>query len=185
MLTYIGVIIVILSFFSFTQVYKLLFRTRLFDKYFQINLEESYNLDDLFPIKIKGQITPKVDYLDIPYESLNIPINTKTICGTIENNLVSLELIKSSDRKKSLNLIKQQYTKTVRSYISETIKTKKEYIELIKISKRQKHHLKKIACANCKHQIQCEIMFDTCNYQKKTRETLLLHCNKGKYDLNL
>jgi len=175
MLTYINVIIIVLSVISAALIYILLplFRTRLFDKYFQIYLEESYNLDDLFPIKMKGQIIPKVDFLDIPYQNLNIEVNTKTIRGTIVNNTISLELIKPTDRKSSVHLIKIHYIKTVKSYITETIKNKKEYIELIKISQKQKHNLDKIACQTCKHRVQCQISFKECNYEREYRDEIL------------
>ncbi|SNS93153.1 hypothetical protein SAMN05446037_102825 [Anaerovirgula multivorans] len=173
MLTNIDMIIVILSIFSAVLIYIFLFPTRLFDKYFQIYLEESYDLDALFPIKIKGQIIPKVGFLEIPYQSLNIEINTKTIRGTIVNNTVSLEFIKLSDRRKSLYLLKKHYTKAVKSYITETIRNKKDYIRLIKISTRQKQHIKKVACQTCKHRMKCQIAFDQCNYERKTKDTIL------------
>lgn len=176
MSTYIGVIIIILSIFFFAAIYTLLFRTRLFEKHFQIHLEESYNLDDLFSIKLKGQITPKVDYLEIPYDSLNIEINTRTIRGTIVNNTVSVELINLNDRKKAQYLIKQHYIKTVKSYIKEILKNKKQFIKLIKISKKQKHHMKKLACGTCKHRMQCQISFYECNYQRETRNSTLSKC---------
>ena len=72
-------IIIVISIILAVLVYLLLpsSRTKLFDKYFQIYLEENYNLDDLFSIKIQGKIIPKVDFLDIPYEDLNIEIDTK------------------------------------------------------------------------------------------------------------
>jgi len=167
--------IIVASIFLSALIYKLfpLLRTRLFDKYFQIYLEEVYNLDDLFPIKMQGQIIPKVDFLDIPYQSLNIEINTKTIRGTIVNNEISLELIKPNDRKLSVYLVKTHYIKTVKSYITETIKTKKEYIELIKISKKQKHNMEKLACHTCKHKIQCQISFTECNYERDVKDKIL------------
>jgi len=142
MSTSINIIIIVTSILSASLIYISLpiFRTKLFDKYFQIYLEEGYNLDDLFPIKMKGQIIPKVNFLDIPYQNLNIEINTKTIRGTINNNIVSLELIRPHDRKTSVYLVKTHYIKAVKSYITETIKNKKEYIELIKISKKQRHN---------------------------------------------
>ncbi|MDT3699017.1 MAG: hypothetical protein RO469_06275 [Thermincola sp.] len=172
----IGVITVILSIYFFAPLYLLALRTRLFDKYFQIHLEECYNMDDLFHIKIKGQITPKVDYLEIPYEDLNIEINTKTMRGTIVNNEVSLELINLHDRKKTKYLIKQYYIKTVESYIKEILRNNKDYIKLIKTSKRQKHHMKKIACGTCKYSLQCQISFDECNYERETRDAILSNC---------
>ncbi|MCC5911039.1 MAG: hypothetical protein JJT76_11450 [Clostridiaceae bacterium] len=157
-------------------------RTRLFDKYFQIQLEETYNLDDLFLIKVMGHITPKVDYLEIPYENLQIKINTKTIRGTIINNTVSLELIKLNDRKKALYLIKKHYSKAVKSYIAETIVNKKQHIELINISKSEKKYMKKVACDTCKHRMQCQIAFNKCNYERETKDAIL---SKGmKIDSN-
>jgi len=175
MSTYINVIIIVFSLISVALIYILLplFRTRLFDKYFQIYLEESYNLDDLFPIKMKGKIIPKVDFLDIPYENLNIEINTKTIRGTIINNTISLELIKPTDRKSSVYLVKLYYIKTVKSYIRETINNKKEYIELIKISEKQKQKMDKIACQTCKHRVQCQISFKECNYERECIDEIL------------
>jgi len=175
MSTYINVIIIVFSLISVALIYILLplFRTRLFDKYFQIYLEESYNLDDLFPIKMKGKIIPKVDFLDIPYENLNIEINTKTIRGTIINNTISLELIKPTDRKSSVYLVKLYYIKTIKSYIRETINNKKEYIELIKISKKQKQKMDKIACQTCKHRVQCQISFKECNYERECIDEIL------------
>jgi len=175
MSTYINVIIIVFSLISVALIYILLplFRTRLFDKYFQIYLEESYNLDDLFPIKMKGKIIPKVDFLDIPYENLNIEINTKTIRGTIINNTISLELIKPTDRKSSVYLVKLYYIKTVKSYIIETINNKKEYIELIKISEKQKQKMDKIACQTCKHRVQCQISFKECNYERECIDEIL------------
>jgi len=167
------VIVTSISLSALLYMVSLLFRTRLFDKYFQVYLEEVYNLDDLFPIKMKGQIIPKVDFLDIPYDNLNIEINTKTIRGTIINNTISLELIKPKDRKLSVYLIKTHYIKTVKSYIRETIKTKKEYIELIKISEKQKRNMEKLACQTCKHKIQCQIAFTECNYERDIKDKIL------------
>lgn len=164
------------------------FRTRLFDKYFQIYLEEDYNLDDLFPIKMKGKVIPKVDFLDIPYENLNIEINTKTIRGTIINNALSLELIRPNDRNTSIHLIKTHYIKAVKPHIKETTKNKKEYIDLIRISSKQKHNLKRIACRTCKHKVRCQISFTECNYEKTNRDAILrkgikVNTNKN-YELN-
>lgn len=164
------------------------FRTKLFDKYFQICLEETYNLDDLFPIKIRGRVLPKVDFLDIPYESLNIEINTKTIRGTIINNTLSMELIRPSDRRASIYLVKIHYIDTVRPYIRETVKNKKEYIDLVKISTKQKHNLERIACQTCKHRVQCQISFTKCNYEREHNDTILrkgikVNTNKN-YELN-
>lgn len=178
MLTNSYMLLVIASIFLSTLTYILLplFRTRLFDKYFQIYLEESYNLDDLFSIKINGKIVPKVDFLDIPYKNLNIEITTKTIRGSIVNNIISLELIMPKNRKLAIYLIKTNYIKVVKSYIKETIKSKKEYIELINISKKQKHNIEKIACHTCKHKIQCQISFTECNYERYTQDKIL---NKG------
>ncbi len=150
-----------------------LFRIKLFDKYFQIYSEENYNLDDLFSVKIQGKIIPKVDFLDIPYEDLDIEIDTKTIRGSITDNVLSLKLIRPSDRRISICLVKTHYIKAVRPYIKETIKNKKEYIDLIKISTRQKHNLEKIACRTCKHRVQCQISFTKCNYERADRDTVL------------
>lgn len=168
-------LIIIVCFILITLIYFLLprFRTKLFDKYFQVYLEESYNLDHLFPIKIKGNIVPKVDFLDIPYDNLSIEINTKTIRGTIINNNLSLELIKPRDRKTSVYLIKTHYIKTVRPYIKETIQNKKEYIELINLSAKQKCNLEKIACQTCKHKVQCQISFMECNYERAVKDAIL------------
>lgn len=176
MLTNMNIIIILLSVFSVVLINKLFFQTEIFDKYFLISLEETYNLDDLFSIKIKGQINPKVDFLEIPYQNLEIIINTKTIRGTIVDNRISLEFIKLSDRKKIMHLIKKHYTKAVKPYIQETIKLKREHIELIKISKKEKHQIKKIACQTCKHRMQCQITFNECNYERKTIDEVL---NKG------
>ncbi|SET60034.1 hypothetical protein SAMN05660297_02900 [Natronincola peptidivorans] len=188
MLTNLGVIISLLGIIFFTLIYIKMLRTRLFDKYFQIQLEESYNLDDLFPIKIKGHILPKVDYLDIPYGSLSIKISTKTIRGTIVDNTVSLELIQLKDRKKAIYLIKKHYTKAVKSYIIDTIKNKKEFIELFIMSEKQKQHMKKIACDTCKHKMQCEIAFTQCSYERKAKDAILnkgFHINTDKnYELD-
>lgn len=173
MLTNMNIIIILFSIFSAVVTYIIFFPTRLFDKYFQISLEESYDLDDLFPIKIKGQIIPKVDFLEIPYESLNIEIHTKTIRGTIVNNIVSLELIKLRDRRKSFHLLKKHYAKAVKSYITETIRNKKEYIQLITISKKEKQYIKKVACETCKHRMQCQIAFTQCSYERKSRDAIL------------
>ena len=163
-------------------------RTKLFDKYFQMYLDENYNLDDLFPIKMQGKILSKVDFLDIPYESLNIEINTKTIRGTIANNILSLEFIKPSDRRTSIYLIKTHYIKAVKPYIKETVKNKKEYIDLVKISTKQKHNLEKIACQTCKHKVQCQISFTKCNYERESKDTILrkgIKVNTNKdYKLN-
>ncbi len=163
-------------------------RTKLFDRYFQICLDETYNLDDLFPIKIQGRVLPKVDFLDIPYEGLNIEINTKTIRGTIINNVLSLELIKPGDRRASVYLVKTHYINAVRSYIKETIKNKKEYIDLVKISTKQRHNLERIACQTCKHRVQCQISFTKCNYEREPNDTILrkgikVNTNKN-YELN-
>lgn len=168
-------IIIVMSVALAALIYLLfpILRIKLFDKYFQIYLEENYNLDDLFSIKIQGQIIPKVDFLDIPYDDLDIEINTKTIRGTIINNTLSLRLIRPGDRKASIRLVKTHYIKTVKPYIKETIKNKKEYIDLIKISTKQKHNLEKIACRTCKHRVQCKISFTECNYERKTKDTIL------------
>lgn len=183
-------IIIVISIILAVLVYLLLpsSRTKLFDKYFQIYLEENYNLDDLFSIKIQGKIIPKVDFLDIPYEDLNIEIDTKTIRGTIINNTLSLELIRPSDRKTSIYLVKTYYIKTVKPYIKETIKNKKEYIDLVRISTKQKHNLEKIACQTCKHKVQCQISFTKCNYERESKDTILrkgikVNTNKN-YELN-
>lgn len=163
-------------------------RTKTFDKYFQVYLEEAYNLDDLFPIKIKGKIIPKVDFLDIPYEDLDIEINTKTIRGTIVSNGLSLELIRPRDRKTALYLIKTHYIKTVKPYIKETIQNKKEYIGLINLAEKHKRKLEKIACQTCKHRVQCQISFSECNYERLERDAILrkgirVDTNKD-YELN-
>lgn len=171
--TYFGLFIIFFSLVFLVPIYLFLLRPRLFDKYFRIDLDENYNLDDLFPIKIKGRITPKVDYLDIPYESLSIEIKTRAIHGTIINNSVSLELINLHDRKKIPYLIKQHYIKAVQSSLKEIIKQKKDYIELIKISKKQEQQMKKIACATCRYRIQCHISFNECNYEREKREAFL------------
>lgn len=150
-----------------------LFRTWLFDRYFKVSLEESYNLDDLFPIKIQGKIIPKVDFLEIPYQDLSIEIKTKTIRGNIHNNNISLELIKLRDRKKSIYLVKRHYMKNVKSYIVETVRNKKEYIKLIRISNKEKQHIGRVACETCKHKMKCKISFQECNYERKTHDRLL------------
>ncbi len=168
------VIIAICSFYvAIFYILLPLFKIRFFDKYFNIYLEESYNLNDLFPIKIKGKIIPKVDFLDIPYQDLNIGINTKTIRGNIKNNVISLDLIKPKDRKKTVYLIKAYYIKAVKSYIIETVKKKKEYIKLINISKKQKNNMKKIACQTCKNRVQCQIVFTECNYERNVNDKIL------------
>lgn len=187
MSTYI-IIILIIIFTALVYILFPLFQTRLFDKYFQIYSEENYNLNDLFPIKIQGKIIPKVDFLDIPYEQLNIEINTKTIRGTIINNILSLKLIKPKDRRTSVYLIKTYYINAVKPYIVETIKNKKEYIELIKISTKQKRNLEKIACQTCKHKVQCNISFTKCNYKRMNKDAILrkgikVNTNKN-YELN-
>ncbi|NLM03893.1 MAG: hypothetical protein GX214_02610 [Clostridiales bacterium] len=146
---------------------------RIFNKYFELNLDESYNLDDLFYIKLYGEITPKVDFLEIPYKELNIEINKKTIRGNIINNKINLELVRASDRKTSISLIKEYYIKSVKTYIKESIKEKQEYIQLIKISERQKKYMKKLACQTCKHKMQCQISFTECNYERKFNDKIL------------
>lgn len=178
------IIILSIIFLILGYIFFPLFQTRLFDKYFQIYSEEVYNLDDLFPIKIEGKVVPKVDFLDIPYEKLNIEINTKTIRGNIINNILSLELIKPKDRKTSVYLIKTHYIKAVKPYIIETIKTKKEYIDLINISVKQKHKLEKIACKTCRYKTQCKISFTECNYEKTTRDPILSKGIKVNTDRN-
>ncbi|MFW5648526.1 MAG: hypothetical protein ACOCG5_05520 [Candidatus Alkaliphilus sp. MAG34] len=179
----VGIIFVILIYLLLQSL-----RTKLFDKYFQIYLDESYNLDDLFPIKIQGKVLPKVDFLDIPYENLNIEISTKTIRGTINSNTLSLELIKPGDRKTSVYLVKTHYTKAVKPYIKETIKNKKEYISLVRMSTKQRHNLEKLACQTCKHKVQCQISFTECNYEREPKDTILrkgikVNTNKN-YELN-
>lgn len=159
-------------------------RTKLFDKYFQIYLDESYNLDDLFPIKIQGKVLPRVDFLDIPYENLNIEINTKTIRGTIASNTLSLELIKPGDRRTSVYLVKTHYIKAVKPYIKETIKNKKEYINLVRMSTKQRHNLEKLACQTCKHKVQCQISFTKCNYEREHKDTILRRGIKVNTDKN-
>ncbi len=167
--------IFIIGFISFIIISKIfsILATRLFDKYFQIILEENYNLDDLFPIKISGQIIPKADFLEIPYNNLSVQINTQRIRGTIISNRISLELIKIGDRKKAIYLVKKHYTKAVKPYIRETFQSKMEHIRLIKISKRQRPRMKKIACNTCKHKMQCQIAFKGCNYERKTQDSVL------------
>ena len=190
MSTYNIVIFIGLSFLVGGLIYVLLLslKTRLFDKYFEVSIEESYNLNNLFPIKINGQINPKVDFLEIPYESLNIEINTKTIRGNIINNNISLELIKPTDRKTAVYLVKKHYMKNVKSYINETIKNNKEHIELIKISEKQKRNMEKIACKTCKHKMQCKISFKECNYERDNideilQKGLIIKSNKN-YEMN-
>ncbi len=173
MSTYTNVIIIFGIIAGFTYILVPLFKTKLFNKYFKIYLEENYNLNNLFPIKIEGKIIPKVDFLDIPYENLDIEINTKTIRGSIVNNNIALELIKPDDRRAAVYLIKTHYIKTVKSYINETIRNKKEYIELIKISEKQKHNMKKIACQTCKHKIRCQILFKECTYERDIADEVL------------
>ncbi|QUH25849.1 hypothetical protein [Serpentinicella alkaliphila] len=188
MSTHIISIIITLLITPLLITYLLSLRTKVFDKYFKLNLEESYNLADLFPIKIKGQITCKVNYLDIPYEDLSIEINTKVIRGTIKNNIVSIELIKLSDRRKALFLVKKDYLKTVNSYINETVNKKKHYIELINLSDKEKQTIQKVACNACMNKIQCQIDFNSCNYKKLNKDLLLnkgLKVNSNKnYELN-
>ncbi|ABW19605.1 hypothetical protein [Alkaliphilus oremlandii] len=150
-----------------------LLKTRFFNKHFDIYIQESYNLDDLFPIKLNGKIIPKADFLDVPYEELQIQVDTKTIRGTISNNIISIELIRPMDRKKAVFLIKAYYTKTVRPYIKEAVKNKKEYIVLRNLSKKQQPNLKKIACNTCKHRVQCQITFTECHYEREDRDKIL------------
>lgn len=173
MSTYMLVLVFIIIFFIF--LYKLL-NFRDFDKYFQLNLEESYDLNKLFSIRLTGKIVPRVSFLEIPYEELNIDINKKTIRGTIKNNVVSLEFIRIRDKKRAVNLIKLYYMKKVAPYIKETIKAKKEDIELIKMAEKEKDKLKKIACQTCKHRMQCQISLGECNYERRTEDKIL---NKG------
>lgn len=190
MLTYLNILIMVLVFFITGLIYVVLplLKTRLFDKYFEINLEESYNLNNLFPIKIKGGIVPKVDFLEIPYENLNIEINTKTIRGNIINNKISLELIKPTDRRNAIYLVKKQYIKNVKSYINETTKNNKDYIELIRISEKQKNNIEKIACKTCKNKIQCKILFKECNYLRENKDEILqkglMIKNNINYEMN-
>ncbi|MDR5658430.1 hypothetical protein RH915_02900 [Serpentinicella sp. ANB-PHB4] len=187
MLTTTGIILLILS-IALSIPYIRSSRTKLFDKYFQVDIEESYNLVDLYPIKITGTIRPTVDYLDIPYEDLDIVINTKTIRGTIVNNKISLELIQLSDRRKALYLIKKHYTKAVQSYITETLTNKKQFIELINISSKEKRSLEKIACNTCKHRLNCPLEFNKCTYERETKDIILskgIKVNTTKnYELN-
>lgn len=177
MSTYATVVIVLIIFLSIViYILSSSFSTRYFDKYFEVSLDESYNLDHLFPIKIDGTIIPKVSFLEIPYNELNIEINKKTIRGTIVNNIINLELIKTKDRKKSIHLIKEHYIRAVKPYITEIVRDKKEYIELIKISEKQKQYIEKIACQTCKNKMQCQIAFTECNYERKFSDQVL---NKG------
>jgi hypothetical protein len=153
-----------------------------FDKYFTICAEETYNLDNLFQIKINGIIVPKVDFLDIPYLDLFAEINTPTIKGKIKENNFSIEFIRPNDRKKAIQLVKYHYLKTVHSFIDEALRDKKEHIRLSALSKQQKSKIQKIACHTCKHKIKCRIAFDKCHYERTQVDAIL---RKGiRVDMN-
>ncbi|MBM7616068.1 hypothetical protein [Alkaliphilus hydrothermalis] len=166
---------VALLFILFYQMLSYL-KNKKFDSYFQIYSEETYNLDDLYHIKLKGHIAPKKDYLDIPYKELSIVIRTTAIQGEIKENEFYLELIRPRDRKKALMLVREQYMKAVTPYISETFQNRKEDIKLIELSKKHSAVMEKIACNTCKHKIQCSISFTQCHYERADVDVLL---NKG------
>ncbi len=169
------ILFVILSIFLSTLFYQILsyFRNRKFNQYFQIISDESYNLDDLFHIKLTGEIIPKMDYLDIPYDELTISIQTPTILGVIKQNQFYVQLIRPRHRKKALELVKLHYMKTVAPYIRDTIQNKREDIQLINLSKRHLPKIKKLACNTCRYKIQCRIAFTECNYEREKLDTLL------------
>ena len=146
---------------------------RRFNKYFIIISEESYDLDNLFPIRITGTIIPKMDYLEIPYGEIKIEIKTATIIGQIKGTGINLSFIRLKDRKKAIRLVKKHYVKAVNSYVVETNKNKAEYINLINLSKKQLPKIEKLACSTCKNTIKCEIAFTNCNYERDNVDKLL------------
>ncbi|WP_034328045.1 hypothetical protein [Alkaliphilus transvaalensis] len=164
-------LLIILSSIIFYQIISFL-KNNKFNQYFQLFSQESYNLDDLFPIKLSGEIIPKKDYLEIPHD-LYVTINTTAIQGEIKHNRFYIELIRPKDRKKALELVKSQYLKTVTPYIRETIQNKKEDIRLIELSKKQLPQMQKIACNTCKHKVQCQIAFTSCNYEREEVDTII------------
>ena len=147
-----------------------------FNKYFSIISEEAYDLDNLFPIRVTGKILTKMDYLDIPYEEINLEVRTTTILGQIIGTGFSLCYIRLKDRNKAIKLIKKHYLKAVKPYIIETNKNKAEYINLINLSRKQLPKIEKVACSTCKNTIQCQIAFTKCNYKRNDVDNLL---NKG------
>ncbi|GAB6086780.1 hypothetical protein [Alkaliphilus crotonatoxidans] len=150
-----------------------LYRLRPFYRYFEISYEETYNLNDLYQIKLVGRITPKMEYLDIPYSTLSVSIDKPAIKGHIKSNEFTVELIRPRDRRRALGLICRHYFKAVNPYITETLQNKKEEIRLIKLSKKQLPKLQKLACNTCKHKLLCQISFDKCSYEREYKDSLL------------
>ena len=148
-------------------------QNRRFNKYFTIISEETYDLDNLFPIRVTGKILTRMDYLDIPHEEINLKVRTTTILGQIVGTGFSLCYIRLKDRNKAVRLVKQHYLKAVAPYIEETNKNKAEYINLINLSRKQLPKIEKVACSTCKNTIQCQIAFTKCNYKRSDVDNLL------------
>ncbi len=153
-----------------------LYRSREFNNYFKISYDETYHLDALYHIKLSGTIVPRLDYLDIPYDTLSVSIDKPAIRGLIKKNQFSVELIRPRDRRKALRLIRRHYLNAVNPYIIETLQNKKEEIYLIRLSKKQLPKLQKLACNTCRHKLLCQISFDGCSYEREQKDMLL---NKG------
>lgn len=162
-------VLILLGFYRYVN-------TRIFNKYFYVELVERYNLDKIYHIEITGRIIPKVAYLKIPYEKISTEIKSKAMMGVINNNNIYIELISPKDRRKVLYLIKKSYIKAVKPYIREVLSNSKDQIKLIKLSQRHRPKVSKIACNTCKYKVQCKIAFTACNYQREHNDTIL---NKG------
>ncbi|ABR47574.1 hypothetical protein Amet_1374 [Alkaliphilus metalliredigens QYMF] len=166
-------ILLITMIFWVLYLYSKYSRSYVFNQYFKVEYEESYNLDNIFQVKIHGRIIPTVSYLDIPYEDITVEIHTPTIRGNIKNNFVSIELVRPQDRRKAIMLVKSHYYKAVKSFIKETVTNKKEHIYLLSLAEKQKIQMHKIACHTCKHRVQCQISFTECKYERVEKDILL------------
>lgn len=148
-------------------------RNHKFNHYFKISYEETYDLSELYHIKLIGTIIPKMDYLDVPYDTLTVEFNRPAIKGSIKSNEFTVELIRLKDRKKALQMIRKHYLAAVNPFIKETLQNKSEDIMLITLAQKQLPRLQKLACDSCKHKLQCQIAFEGCHYEREKKDKIL------------
>lgn len=147
--------------------------TRGFKRYFSLSYQETYQMDQLYPIILTGQIDTKVDYYRLPHGEVEASVEKYALKGAIYNNGFTLQLIRPRDRKKALRLIRSQYYHLAAPYLKEVNQLKHETIELSKLSKAQTKKLEKIACNTCKKRLQCQIAFTGCQYEREEVDPLL------------
>ncbi|SCY69298.1 hypothetical protein [Alkaliphilus peptidifermentans] len=173
LLLILGTVIFFIAIFYCFYIFYLSLSTRLFNKYFIIKYDEEYDMDNIYHIKIKGVITPKVDYLDIPKGKISAEINTNTIIGIIKQDVAQLELICPNDRNKAIRLIKKSYINAVKPFLKESLQNNKETIQLIRLSEKHRTKVSKLACNTCKYKVQCKIAFTKCNYERENLDIIL------------